>query len=74
MLRTLLANETDTAGDHRVIAKLPEEWPEEVDADESGLETFGEQKRCSLTTIPFTLNTNITNHSDTSSFKPALSP
>lgn len=31
--------------DYRTIANLPEEWPEDVEADESGLETFGEQKR-----------------------------
>lgn len=38
--------------DYRTIATLPDAWPEAVEADESGLETFGEQKRFVLDRTP----------------------
>jgi len=46
-LRTRLI--TCGGGDNRTIANLPEDWPEDVEADESGLESFGEQKRSDFT-------------------------
>ena len=59
---------------HRTIANLPEEWPEEVEADESGLETFGEQKRFALTVAALRFTSNTAKRADISNYRPGSSP